>query len=68
MLSIGHKLFAKWDVILLFLSIAVVLCFEILGVFGKQYVTITEIVRTYIPAWVRAMVLGWMVYHFVVAQ
>lgn len=60
--------YIRWDVIAMALSLAVVFGFEMLGVFTTRYVTITAIARTYVPTWARAMVCGWLFYHFVVVQ
>lgn len=45
-------------------ALAVVFAFEMLGVFTNNYVTITALVRDYTPMWLRAMILGWMCWHF----
>jgi hypothetical protein len=68
-LSLGRlSNFVRWDVVLLLGSMAVVLAFEMLGVFGGgRYATITAIVRDYVPRWARAMMCGWLCWHFVVA-
>jgi hypothetical protein len=58
--------YVKWDVVLMSLALAVVFTFEMLGIFVPKYVTITAIVRAYIPKWLRAMILGWLCYHFMV--
>ena len=58
--------YLRWDIVAMSLALAVVFTFEMLGVFSSRYVTITAIVRAYLPKWVRAMVLGWLVYHFMV--
>lgn len=56
----------RWDYIALCVSMAVLFGLEMLGVFGSHYVTITYVVRTYMPAWARAMVWGWLGYHFLI--
>lgn len=58
------KLFVRWDVIAILISIGVVLGFELLGVFTTRYVTITFLLRSYVPRWALAMVWGWLAYHF----
>lgn len=60
--------YITWDVIAMCCALAVVFGFEMLGVFTTQYITITAIVRNTIPLWARAMVLGWLCYHFMVAK
>lgn len=57
-------MYFRWDVVAMTIALAVVFAFEMLGVFGARYITITAIVRTVLPLWLRAMILGWMVYHF----
>ena len=61
------SIFSRWDVIAMCVALAVVFTFEMLGVFTTRYITITALVRGYMPLWVRAMVLGWMCYHFMIA-
>lgn len=56
----------RWDVIAMFCSLAILTYLEMMGVFTNSFVTITFIVRKFIPKWVRAMVCGWLYYHFVV--
>ena len=56
--------FHHWDVVALCVAMAVVFVFEMVGVFRTDYVTITYLVRSYMPFWMRAMILGWMWWHF----
>lgn len=58
--------FAHWDYIALCISMAVVFGFEMLGVFGKDYITITYLCRTYLPLWARGMIIGWLAVHFLI--
>lgn len=58
--------YVRWDYIALCVAMAIVFGLEMLGVFGKHYITITEITVTYLPAWARAMILGWLGYHFLI--
>lgn len=53
----------RWDLVAMCIALGVVFGLEMLGVFGKHYVTITAIVRLQ-PKWLRAMELGWLCYHF----
>ena len=46
------------------LALGVVFVFELMGVFTARYITITAIVRWAVPRWARAMVLGWLCWHF----
>jgi uncharacterized membrane protein YozB (DUF420 family) len=52
--------------IVMCLALAVVFGFEMLGVFTDRYVTITAVVRQTVPLWARAMILGWLCYHFMI--
>jgi hypothetical protein len=58
--------FKHWDVVALLVALLIVFVLEMMGVFGEQYVTITAVVRSYIPMWARAMILGWLVFHFLI--
>ena len=58
--------YTHWDMIVMCLALAVVFGFEMLGVFTDRYVTITAIVRQTVPLWARAMILGWLCYHFMI--
>jgi hypothetical protein len=58
--------FARWDVVAMCAALAVVFTFEMLGIFTDRYITITAIVRGVVPKWARAMLLGWLCYHFLV--
>jgi len=56
--------YVRWDVLAMLAALSVVFGFEMLGVFTERYVTITALVRAYVPKWARAMILGWLCYHF----
>lgn len=58
--------YARWDLVAMGLALTVVFGFEMLGVFTDRYVTITAIVRHAIPTWARAMILGWLCWHFLI--
>lgn len=62
--NIGDFLYAHWDVIAMCIALSVVFVFEMLGIFTARYITITALVRAFVPKWVRAMLLGWLIYHF----
>lgn len=59
--------YLRWDVIAMCAALAIVFGFEMAGVFGSKYITITAIVRGVVPLWARAMFLGWLCYHFMIA-
>ena len=58
------SLFKRWDVIAMCAAMSIVFTLEMFGVFTNRYVTITAIVRGTVPLWARAMILGWLCYHF----
>lgn len=60
--------YVRWDLIVMSVALSVVFVFEMLGVFTARYVTITAIVRAYVPTWLRAMIGGWLYYHFVIQR
>ena len=53
----------KWIFYILFMILA---AFEFLGVFDSKFTTITAIICQCIPAWARALFLGWIVWHFLI--
>jgi hypothetical protein len=56
--------FPQWNLTVMYVLFAVIFGFEMLGVFNSHFVTITAIIRDFIPRWARWMILGWMTYHF----
>lgn len=56
--------YVRWDIVAMCAALAVVFAFEMLGVFTDRYVTITAIIRGTMPRWARAMILGWLCWHF----
>lgn len=58
----------RWDIIAMCLAMAVLFGFEMAGVFGQKYITITAIVRGTVPMWARGMILGWLAVHFLINQ
>ena len=56
--------YVRWDYIALCIAMSIVFGLEMLGVFGKTYVTITYIFRSYIPKYVLALIWLWLAYHF----
>lgn len=54
----------RWDVVAMCIAMAILFGFEMAGVFGKHYITITAICRACLPMWARAMIWGWLGWHF----
>ncbi len=58
----------RWDLIAMFLLLALVFIFEMLGVFSPKMITITQIIKDFIPMPIRIMVCSWITWHFVVSD
>jgi hypothetical protein len=58
--------YVRWDLVAMAVALGILFGFELLGVFTDRYVTITAIIRATLPKWARAMICGWLFYHFVV--
>lgn len=59
--------FPEWNVVFWFVLACVFGGLELLGVFDGHFATATDLLRKYIPLWGRAMILGWLVWHFLIA-
>jgi hypothetical protein len=55
----------RWDLVLMFVLLAVIFIFEMLGVFSPQLVTITQIIKSLVPMPLRWMVIAWLFWHFI---
>jgi hypothetical protein len=62
------RTYVRWDVLVVFALIGALTAFELLGVFGQHFVTITAIIKAYLPIPIRVMVLAWLVWHFFVSD
>ena len=60
--------FHHWDVVVMFVLFAAIFTFEMLGVCSSHFVTITAIIREFIPLGWRVVILGWLVYHFAIVS
>jgi hypothetical protein len=58
------KSFTHWDVVLLLSLMAALTAVELMGVFSPRLITITQIVKDFIPIPVRIMILAWLNWHF----
>jgi hypothetical protein len=58
----------RWDMVVMFLFLALVFTFEMLGVFSTRMITITQLVKAYIPMPCRIMVCAWLCWHFVLSD
>jgi predicted CDP-diglyceride synthetase/phosphatidate cytidylyltransferase len=54
----------RWDLILMFALLAAITLFEFLGVASSKMITITQIVKSYVPIPCRLMILAWLNWHF----
>lgn len=53
----------RWDLVLMLSLIAAIATVELLGVFSPRMVTITQLVKSWIPIPVRVMILAWLNWH-----
>lgn len=58
--------FARWNVIVWFATLIVVLGLELIGIWVQNFLTLTELIQMYIPLWLRAIIIGWLAWHFLV--
>jgi ribose/xylose/arabinose/galactoside ABC-type transport system permease subunit len=57
-----------WDLAVMLALLATIFAFEMLGVFNAHYVTLTQIIKTFIPMPVRIMIAAWLLWHFVLSD
>jgi hypothetical protein len=57
-----------WDLIVMFALLATIFIFELLGVFNPKMITITAIIKDFVPIPCRVMVLAWLVWHFFISD
>ncbi len=60
--------FKHWDLVVMFVLMAAITGFEMLGVFDTHYVTLTAIIKDFIPIPCRVMVLAWLCWHFFISD
>jgi hypothetical protein len=59
--------YANWNLYCWLILFVWAFTIEMMGIFhGAPDATLTYLIRTTLPAWVRAMLLGWLVYHFLI--
>ncbi len=56
--------YVRWDVVVVLVLMGVIFGFEMLGVFDSEYITLTRILKSYVPIPLRIMVLAWLCWHF----
>lgn len=56
----------RWDAIGWLVIVAIGSYWEIDGAFFRHRTTFTELVRSVVPVWVRAGIMGLVVYHFLI--
>ena len=54
-----------WDLAVMFVLLDSIFTFEMLGVFNAHFVTLTQIIKTFIPIAIRVMLCAWLTWHFV---
>lgn len=56
--------FPGWDKIAWLIVIGVAFGLEFLGIFNPAEATLTQLIKSTFPLWLRWMFLGWLVGHF----
>ena len=56
--------YPPWDTLAWCVVIAAAVILETLGLTRPHDATLSALIRATIPIWARAMVLGWLAYHF----
>lgn len=54
----------RWDLVLMYALLGALFTFEMLGISSGKMITITQIIKAYIPLPVRIMLLAWLCWHF----
>lgn len=57
-----------WDLIVMFVLFGVIFTFELMGVFNSRFITITAIIKDFVPIPCRVMILAWLVWHFLISD
>lgn len=60
--------YPHWDTAAWCVVLALAFGLEGLGILRPGDATLTQLIRTVIPLWARAMILGWLAYHFLIAS
>ncbi len=60
--------YPAWDTAAWAFVLAGAFALEVLGLARQNEATLTQLIRTTIPVWARAMILGWLAYHFLIAS
>ena len=58
--------FPHWNLIVWLILLAAIGAFEGLGIANGKLATLTAIIKATIPVWARAMIWGWLGWHFVI--
>lgn len=59
--------YPHWDTIAWAIALGTCVTLEALGLINPGDATLTQLIKTTIPIWARAMILGWLSYHFLIA-
>lgn len=54
----------RWDLVVMFVLFGLMITFEMIGVFNTHMITITQIIKNFVPIPCRIMVLAWLQWHF----
>jgi hypothetical protein len=61
---LDYSQWPTWDRILWVVVLGSAFGLEFLGIFKPGEATLTRLICTTIPCWLRWMILGWLIFHF----
>ena len=59
--------FPRWDTCAWCIVLGLAALLEALGLTRPGDATLTQLIRSTVPMWARAAILGWLAYHFLIA-
>lgn len=60
--------FPHWDVLAWCLVLLAAIVLEVVGLIRPQEATLSALIRSTVPIWGRAMILGWLGWHFLLEK
>jgi len=64
--TLFHYPWPTWNKIMWGAIFALFLAFETLGLFDRSEATLTGLICSTVPGYIRAMLIGWLAYHFLI--
>ena len=56
----------RWNVGLMLLLLGALAVLEIIGLADHRFITITQIIREFVPVSIRFATIAWLLWHFVI--